>query len=156
MENFFVKNKNYILTYLFILVVAGFGSVFVNLGMEWFDSLIKPNEWIPNFVIPIVWTTIYIAFAIIFTLLFKNKQINKKVIILSLINGILNLLWCLIFFTLNQLYLGNIIIIINAFFGTLLLIELNKLKEWYVKLLWIYPIWLYLATSLNLAVWILN
>ena len=124
--------------------------------MEWFNTLLKPNEWIPNFVIPIMWTIIYILFAIFLSISIKNKSLSSNVVILSVINGVLNILWCLVFFALNQLLLGNITIIINAFFGTLLVNEIVKNNKWYYFLSVIYPIWLYLATSLNTALWILN
>jgi tryptophan-rich sensory protein len=54
-----------ILVIVSILVVAVLGSIFVNLGMDWFNSLIRPSQWIPNIIIPIVWTVIYITFGII-------------------------------------------------------------------------------------------
>ena len=62
MKEFIKNNLSIILTWAFILVVAVLGSIFVNLGMEWFNELFKPKEWIPNFVIPIVWTIIYVLF----------------------------------------------------------------------------------------------
>lgn len=124
--------------------------------MNWFDNLTVPKQWIPNFVIPIVWTIIYLLFAIIISILFKQNVINKKIIWIGIINGILNILWCLVFFTLQQLLLGAIIIIINAFFAIALLIELAKINKWYINFLWIYPIWIFVATVLNNALWILN
>ena len=94
--------------------------------MDWFNTLLKPSEWVPNFVIPIMWTIIYILFAILLSISIKNKSLSTNVVILSIINGVLNIFWCLVFFALNQLLLGNIIIIINAFFGTLLVNEIVK------------------------------
>ncbi len=147
---------NIILIIASVLLVAGLGSLFVNLGMEWYSKLNTPTQWIPNIVIPIVWTIIYILFAIVFSLLYKEAFVDKKMLILSIINGALNVLWCLVFFTLNQLLLGNILIILNAFFATFLVIEMLRTERWYANLLLIYPIWIYIATSLNLALWILN
>ena len=147
---------NILLTVAFLVLVAGLGSLFVNLGIEWYSKLNTPSQWIPSFVIPIVWTVVYISFAIIFAFLYIDNLINKKIEILGIINGILNILWCLVFFTLNQLLLGNIIIIVNAFFATYLLIELLKINKWYINFLLLYPIWIYVATTLNLALWILN
>lgn len=156
MKNFLKKNCDVIFLWLFIFLVAGLGSLFVNLGMEWYAGLSVPNEWIPNVVIPIVWTVIYLSFGIILTVLLKKGLTTKKIVILGVINGVLNIFWCLVFFTLNQLLFGNIIIIINTFFGFVLLWELSKIKTWFVNILWIYPIWLLLATALNNALWILN
>lgn len=156
MKDFLKNNLNIIITLVAVFLVAGLGSLFVNMGLEWLEGLNKPSEWIPNFVIPIVWSIIYLSFAIIFSILLKQKLVSKKLIILSIVNGILNILWCLVFFTLNQLLLGNILIILNAFFGVLLLLEMIKTSKLYVNLLWIYPIWLFVATTLNLSLWILN
>lgn len=136
-----------------VVVVAILGSIFVNIGMDWFGELTKPSQWIPNFVIPIVWTVIYLVASIY---LIKNiETLTKTQIWLFIVNGVLNVLWCLMFFTLKLLFLGEIIIIINLIFGYLLLNNLNP-KNWLAKLFYIYPIWLSLATALNTCLWILN
>lgn len=156
MLNFIKENLRLIITWVVIIVVAVLGSIFVNLGMDWFDSLTKPSEWVPNFVIPIIWTIIYLLFAIVFIFLYKKEVVNTKIIVLGILNAVINVLWCLVFFTLNQLLLGEIIIIINVVLGALLVAELTKTQLWYTFLLWVYPIWLSIATLLNTAVWILN
>ena len=129
--------------------------MFVNLGMDWFNSLIKPTKWIPHFVIPIVWTVIYLLACIYLVILIKNDNLDKKNIILFIVNGILNVLWCLIFFTLKQTFLGLIIIVINLVLGFMLYNYQNK-DNILAKLLLIYPLWLSIATCLNLCMWILN
>jgi len=155
-----MKNNNQvvkiIISSVFILVVAVLGSIFVNLGMDWFNQLLKPTQWIPNFVIPVVWTIIYLAFAIINFLWIRKGGIPKKVVDLMIVNGVLNVVWCLVFFTLQQLFLGNVIIIINAIFALRLIFEIAKEDAMYGLILSIYPIWLCIATSLNTALWILN
>ena len=156
MKNVEKEKLNIILTIVIILLTAGLGSLFVNLGMQWYSSLNTPSQWIPNIVIPIVWSIIYILFAVILSILYKQNLIDSKTTIHAIINAVLNILWCLVFFTLNQLLLGLILIMINAFVGCIFLYNLLKIKKWYINLLLIYPIWLFIATSLNLALWILN
>ncbi len=129
MKQFFKENYKIIIICLSVLVVAGVGSIFVNLGMDWYAGLTKPTEWIPNFVIPLVWSVIYLLFAIILSILSKQNLLTKKTIYLCVFNGIFNVLWCLVFFTLNQLFIGNIIIIINAFIGVFLLISLSRIVK---------------------------
>lgn len=148
--------KNIIITIVSIVLVAVIGTIFTQLGMEWFEGLSKPSQWIPSFIIPIVWTVIYIAFAIILVLWQSKKPLTTENVILLAINGVLNVLWCLVFFTLNQLFLGNVIIIINALFALRLWFEITKENALYGMILSIYPIWLCIATSLNTALWILN
>ena len=150
------QTKKIIISFAVIILVAGLGSVFVNLGMAWFNSLNKPSQWIPNIVIPIVWTVIYLAFAVINFVWLKNDDIPKTTVILMLINGFLNVLWCLTFFTLKQLLIGNIVIVINLIAGFALIVDIFKYKNLYAYILSIYPVWLSIATTLNLALWILN
>lgn len=139
-----------------ILAVAGLGTLFVNLGMDWFNALIKPSQWIPNFVIPIVWTVIYVAFAVILVLWQNRSSFSTRTIVLLIVNGVLNVLWCLLFFTLHLTFLGNIAIILNLIAGFLLIADIYSENRLYGYILLIYPVWLSIATSLNLAIWILN
>ena len=150
------NTKKIVWSFVFIILVAVLGSVFVNLGSDWFNSLTTPTEWVPNFIIPVVWTGIYGLFALICYLWYKNGEIPNNVLALMIINGVLNVLWCLVFFTLNQLLLGNIVIIINLIAGFFLWSLIYKNNKAYSYTILIYPIWLSIATTLNLALWILN
>lgn len=156
MKTFLKNNIAIFVICISVLIVAILGSVFVNLGMDWYNTLEKPSQWIPNFIIPIVWTIIYLLFIVILSIFNKNKLLNNKIIIYCVLNAILNILWCLVFFTLNQLLIGNIIIILNLFAGTVLIFLLNKTNKFYIYFLYLYPIWLAIATSLNFALWIIN
>lgn len=154
-----MKNKNlynFILSFVLTFLVAGLGSIFVQIGMNNFNNLIKPNEWIPNFIIPIVWTIIYVISAVIIYMLLSKNLMTKKLSWLFGLNGLLNVIWCLVFFALGQKFLGLITIIINLILGFLLIIELLKNQKVYGWILFIYPIWLCIATFLNCALWILN
>ena len=153
MEN---KKLKIILSIGGVLLVAVLGSIFVNIGMDWFNSLEKPSQWIPNFVIPIVWSIIYLSAGIVLFLWNNNGNIPLKTSILFIINGVLNVLWCLVFFTLKQTFLGNIIIIINTILAFTLFNDIYKQNKIYAYMLAICPVWLSLATSLNSAIWILN
>lgn len=149
-------NKSNILTIISIILVAVLGTIFTNLGMSWYSTLGKPSQWIPSFIIPIMWTIIYLLFTIILYLWQRNEKLSNKIISLLIINGILNVLWCLVFFTFKSLFIGNVIIVINTVFAINLIYEIYKEKPLYAAWLYIYPLWLCVATTLNLAVWILN
>ena len=152
--------KSRFLNSLFIIIpiaiVAGLGSVFVNLGMDWFNTLVKPTQWIPNIVIPIVWTIIYLTFAVILIIWQNRGKIPTKTIVLLIVNGTLNVLWCLMFFTLNLTFVGNIFILLNLVAGYWLWIDIIKQQKLFGYILTIYPLWLSIATTLNIALWILN
>ena len=156
MNKFFNKYWKYIVVVLSIVLVAGLGTLFVNLGTAWFGTLVKPSNFIPDIVIPIVWSVIYLSFAIILCLWVKKKNLTTKTLFLLIINGIFNILWCLLFFTLNNTLLGLIAIIFNLILAWILILNINKQEKLYSYILSIYPIWLCLATCLNLATWILN
>ena len=111
-----------IISIIAILIVAVLGSIFVNLGMEWFNTLTKPTQWIPNVIIPIVWTVIYLIFAIVISIWISKSRLPKSVTILLIINGIFNVLWCLVFFTLKLTFIGNIVIILNLIMAYLLVL----------------------------------
>ena len=153
-----MKNKDLHITILIvsILLTAILGSIFVYIGMPWYLSLNIPSMWVPNILIPIVWTIIYILFAVIVSILLDKNMVNYKTTILLIINAVLNVIWCLIFFTLQNTLIGLIIIITNLIFGFLLIKNIISLKKLYGYILSIYPLWLCIATCLNLAIWILN
>ena len=146
----------YIISILSVVLVAVLGWAFVDSGMDWFDGLIKPSEWVPNIIIPIVWTIIYVAFAIYLYFAIKNERLDRELIILLIVNGVLNVLWCLVFFALNSLLWGLIVIILNLIVGAVMLILMHKKDMFFSYVLTIYPLWLSIATCLNLACWILN
>ena len=148
--------KYQILAIIAVVIVAVLGSIFVNLGIDWFNLLNKPTQWIPNIVIPIVWTVIYLFTAIMLCVLIKNENLNTGLLITFIVNGILNVLWCLVFFALNLTLIGNILIITNLIAGWMLFIQLIKFRNKYINFYIIYPLWLSIATTLNLCLWILN
>lgn len=139
-----------------IVVVAGLGSLFVILGQVWFNNLNKPNQWIPNYIIPVMWTIIYTGFAIILWRWTDKEKLSKPTVVLLVANGILNILWCLIFFTLKLTFVGEIVIVLNLISAIILWLNIYKQEKVYSYILSLYPVWLCLATTLNTAIWILN
>jgi tryptophan-rich sensory protein len=139
-----------------ILIVAILGSIFVNLGMDWYATLTRPSEWVPDILIPIMWTIIYLSFAIILAIWVNKTTLPKSTLILLIVNGIINVLWCLLFFTFKLILIGNITIILNLIFAILLTINIYKNQKYYAYILSIYPLWVSIATTLNTAIWILN
>lgn len=145
---------NYVYIVMSVLVVAGLGTLFTSLGMTWYIGLSKPSMWVPSFVFPVVWSAVYII-AIVLMIFYKSRGIlDLKSIILFALNGLLNVIWCLVFFTLGLTLLGNIVIILNLILSIYLFLEIVDKPLGF--LLAIYPFWLCIATSLNLAIWILN
>lgn len=151
------KIFNYIIAVSSIAVVALLGGIFTNKGMNWYDDLYKPSQWIPSIVIPIIWGAIYSLIAIFLICKIKKEElITSSLVWLLVLNGIVNVLWCYVFFTLNNLIGGQILIVLNIYLSVLLIKEIHKTNQIWSAILYIYPLWLSIATSLNIATWILN
>ena len=120
--------------------------------MTWYKTLKKPTEWLGSMVFVVVWSTIYSLFYIYCI----RNEYNNKTLNLLLINGILNVLWCLMYFVINTLLGGLIVIIVNLFLAVYLVFEIYKYNKIYGYILSIYPLWIAIATTLNLATFILN
>ena len=99
---------------------------------------------------------IYAIFAIVLCLWVSKKPIPKNIVLQLVINGVFNILWCLTFFTLNLTFLGNVTIVLLLIMAYVLIISINKYEKTYSYFTAIYPIWVSIATTLNMALWILN
>ena len=141
---------------LAVSIVAILGTIFSNLGMDWFETLNLPTRWINMAIIPIIWSIIYTLFAIYLIHLTKRNKMNKTLFYYLVINGALNVLWCLVFFALKNTFLGIIVININLLSSFFLLKKIFDTNRKWGYVLMIYPTWLTIATCLNLATWILN
>ena len=150
------KNLKYIYSIVPVAMVAVLGSVFVGMGMEWYKSLRRPSVWIPDPVIPIMWSIIYLLVVILLIKLMGRNKLSKENKVWFIANGILNVLWCLVFFTFKQLLLGQVIIVINLVAAYILVYKMLEIKKMYGYSLMIYPLWISVATSLNLILWTLN
>lgn len=151
-----MRYKNIVFSIAPIASVAILGSVFFKIGQDWYMKLNRPSMWPPDLVFPILWTTIYTLFAIYLYTTLKEDKLTRKEMTYLIINGALNILWCLLFFTFKMTFLGLIVIILNAVMSILLVLEIEKKNRKFGMILSIYPIWMLIATALNLATWILN
>lgn len=154
-----MKKEKIVLLIIFLLgiiLVAVAGSLFSNMGMAWFEELQKPTEWVPSITFAIVWAFVYVLFAIYTFFAIRNDWLDNDSVVLLIINGVLNVLWCFVFFSLQSLLGGLIVILLNLVAGYMLFAHLWKKSRTFGFVLTVYPLWLSLATCLNLAVWILN
>ncbi len=156
-----MKTKNqklisYILICAVILITAVLGSVFVNLGQEWFDVLNRPSQFPPDQLIPIIWTTIYVIFTIVLCIWVSKDDFSPLTLFLLIANAVFNILWCLLFFTLNSTIWGIVSIVILLILSWMLFINIFRYNKIYAYVTALYPLWVSLATCLNMAIWILN
>ena len=157
-----MSKKKTVLTYLAIigitLVGAGLSSIFVNLGMDEYNTLAKPPLSPPNILFPIAWTVFYLIMSISFSYIYLNSDKNQrkaatKIYFLQLA---VNLLWPLFFFTLGLYffsYLWLTLLIVLVISMIIIFYDISKPAA-LVNLG--YLAWLIFASNLNLGVFSLN
>lgn len=80
-------------------------------ALNWYYSLQKPLWTAPNFVFPLVWTTLYVVMAVSAWLVWKTKKPGYPIALLFWsIQLLFNLLWIVIFFSQQNMLYGLIII----------------------------------------------
>ncbi len=152
-----MKNKtlSYFIAVAGVALTATLGGVFTNMGVDMLDTLNLPTMWIGGTVISIVWTIIYSALALYLILIIAGNMLTTKTVILAVANGVANVAWCGVFFGLGSLLGGLVLIIVNAILAVLLVLDAISKKPIYSYTA-IYPLWVIIATCLNLSIWILN
>lgn len=140
-----------------LCLVAGFiGSTFTVTDPDsWYADLNKPSFNPPSWLFAPVWTTLYILMGIAFYLILKERN-SRIAITLFLSQLILNTLWTIIFFWMQNPLLAFIEIII------LWLMMVFTIREFYVKsrtaayLMLPYLLWVTFASVLTLSIHLLN
>jgi translocator protein len=133
------------------------GSLFTEIG-SWYQDLIKPSFNPPNWIFGPVWTILYLLMGISLYLVWNSKKSKERKIGLYFffIQLILNSLWSILFFGLNNPLLAFIEIIILWFAILLTLIYFYRVRKAAGYLLIPYLLWVSFASILNYFILILN
>ncbi len=122
---------------------------------DWYRSLKKPGFTPPDWVFPVVWTTVYVLIAIAGARVATMPQAGLALALWAL-QVALNAIWTPIFFGLKKVRLALVVVSLlwlSVAFGMLALFQLDTLAG----LMFVpYLIWLSIATALNLRVMQLN
>jgi benzodiazapine receptor len=149
-----------------LFLILNFGALYVGaLFMggspaenEWYKALNKAPWTPPGWVFGFAWTTIMILYSIYLSRVFKSlpKEKFKLAVGLFIIQWILNVSWNPIFFVHHALVLGCVFIFFLIV--VLLVFHVKHLKHRRIELVLILPylLWLCVAFSLNLYVFIRN
>lgn len=124
----------------------------------WYSTLNKPFFNPPNWIFGPVWTTLYtmMGVALYLVLTAKKTDTKKTAITLFLVHLVVNSLWSIVFFGLQQPGFALIIITLLWLMIAKLIKLFNKLNVWAGRLLWPYLAWVSFASLLNLFIWRLN
>ena len=125
----------------------------------WYASLEKPAFNPPNWLFGPVWTTLYTLMGIAAFLVWRQGIRKREVKIalgIFIVQLVLNTLWSIVFFGLNSL-LGGLVVILPLWVAILLsIITFYRISKTAGVLLIPYILWVSFATILNFSLWQLN
>lgn len=156
MKTDYKKLATSILTINIIGILIG---LIVNTGTsDWYNTLNKPYYTPPSWVFAPVWITLYTLIGVSFYLVWVDKKFDTESDAYSifLMQLALNYLWTLVFFGLQSVLLGLIVIIILDFFIIANIYLFSKINIKAALLLLPYLIWVIIATLLNSSIYVLN
>lgn len=150
-----------ILLFVFSLVacfsVSFFGSQVTMPAIgNWYQTINKPFFNPPNWIFAPVWTLLFFLMAVSLYLILINPKKSKKAIILFASQLVFNFLWSFSFFYLENPLLAFIVIIILIALVFLTYKEFSKINKVAGQLLLPYLAWISFASTLNLAILLLN
>jgi tryptophan-rich sensory protein len=141
------------------LGVAQLGSLLTRPEIPtWYAGLNKPAWNPPNWVFPVVWTTLYVLMAVAAWLVWKSGGIGHARVALSLfgIQLALNLVWSAVFFRMHQPGWAVVEILILWVLILTTVIAFWQVRQAAAWLMLPYLAWVAFAACLNFAIWRLN
>lgn len=144
---------------VFICQMAGFvGSFFTTPKIDnWYAELIKPSFNPPDWLFAPVWLTLFCLMGISLYLLIKDGFKGKiKCLAFFMIQLILNASWSIVFFGLESILGGFIIIIALVIFILLTMVFAYKISKISSLILIPYILWVSFALILNFSLLLLN
>lgn len=149
----------FLLSLFLPFLAGGLGSVATTPAIPtWYATLNKPIWQPPNWLFGPVWTTLYILMGISFFLIIKNKSLKevKNAIVIFVTQLVLNALWSIVFFGMQNIggALGVIAILwVFIIVNISVFYRLNKVAG---VLLLPYLLWVSFASFLNYTIYALN
>lgn len=151
---------------LSIFLILNFGALYVGALLmngspaenDWYLSLNKAPWTPPGWVFGVAWTLIMICYSIYMSFLVVNfkGELLKKLLVLYSAHWVLNVSWNWIFFHQHWVLGGAIVLVLLIV--VLLLIQNNyaQRKPLYQIMLTPYILWLSIALSMNVFIFIQN
>ncbi|MBW2990130.1 tryptophan-rich sensory protein [Candidatus Woesearchaeota archaeon] len=136
------------------------GSFFTASSVStWYVGLAKPSFNPPNWVFAPVWTALFILMGISLYFIwekgFKAKGVKTGLLLFS-VQLILNILWSILFFGLQNPLIAFIEIVVLWIAILFTILKFYKVSRTAAYLLIPYILWVTFAAVLNLAIFILN
>ncbi|HIT37605.1 MAG TPA: tryptophan-rich sensory protein [Candidatus Onthousia faecipullorum] len=135
------------------------GGVLVGLiisGYMNYGDMVKPPLSPPSYIFPIVWTILYILMGISYFIATKDKENDKDLNQIYILQLLVNFFWPIIFFVLGMYFTAFLWIILLIILVIVMIKELLKNNKISGYLQIPYFIWLLFATYLNIGIFLLN
>ena len=125
----------------------------------WYATLNKPSFNPPNWLFGPVWTVLYLMMGISLFIVWKEdlkNKIVKSAFIIFMIQLFLNTIWSVVFFGMQSISGGLIIIVLLWIMILFTIIKFMKISRVAGILLIPYLLWVSFATFLNYSIFQLN
>ena len=125
----------------------------------WYAALNKPSFNPPNWLFGPVWTVLYLMMGISLFIVWKEdlkNKIVKSAFIIFMIQLFLNTIWSVVFFGMQSISGGLIIIVLLWLMILFTIIKFMKISRVAGILLIPYLLWVSFATFLNYSIFQLN
>lgn len=126
-------------------------KIFTEAGMDtWYPMAQKPMFTPPDYVFPIAWSIIY-AMLILTAYRIFYYRLGSPIIVLFIIQQTLQVLWCMVFFGMQNYLMGLMVLLMLDLTVLILIFRLQNPDIISARLMYPYFIWLLFATYLNLG-----
>ena len=142
--------------YSLIPIVGGVLVGLIISGYMNYGDIIKPPLSPPSYIFPIVWTILYILMGISYFIATKDKENDKELNQIYILQLLVNFFWPIIFFVLKMYFTAFFWIILLLILVIIMIKELLKNNKISGCLQIPYLIWLLFATYLNIGIFLLN
>ena len=142
--------------YSLLPIVGGALVGLIISGYMNYGDMVKPPLSPPSYIFPIVWTILYILMGISYFIATKDKENDKDLNQIYLLQLFVNLFWPIIFFVLKMYFTAFLWIILLIILVIVMIKELLKNNKISGYLQIPYLIWLLFATYLNIGIFLLN
>ena len=150
--------KRLILFLVINFAALALGGLFTSSGVssDWYQNMNQAPWTPPGWVFGAAWTFIMILFAFFMTYAWEVSKDRSMLLTLFVVQWILNVAWNPIFFYLQEVLFGLIVISALTLLVNYLLFKFSKDLKWKALLILPYAIWLAIATSLNAYIYLNN
>lgn len=142
--------------YSLLPIVGGTLVGLIISGYMNYGDIIKPPLSPPSYIFPIVWTILYTLMGISYFIATKDKENDKELNQIYILQLLVNFFWPIIFFVLKMYFTAFFWIILLLILVIIMIKELLKNNKISGYLQIPYFIWLLFATYLNIGIFLLN